>query len=101
VGLDGYNFGSPWQSPAEVFGASYRTITGFTDKPFMIAEWGCAERGGDKAAWIDQFFRDLPSIFPEVDAVVLFSQVDEDDFRVNSSPAALDAYRRAVRSVSG
>ena len=96
VGMDGYNFGAPWLEWRTLFEPTYRSITSFTSKPFMIAEWGSAEGGGDKAAWITAFFRDMPEVMPGVDAVVSFNRVAEEDFRVDSSPAALAAYRAAL-----
>ncbi|MGR6967064.1 glycoside hydrolase family 26 protein [Geodermatophilus sp. URMC 61] len=96
VGVDGYNFGAPWLGWRTLFEPTYRAITSFTSKPFMIAEWGSAERGGDKAAWITEFFRDMPEVMPAVQAVVSFDRVAEEDFRIDSSAAALAAYRAAV-----
>ena len=55
VGLDGYNWGtnrewSGWQSFREIFSEAYDLLTQLApEKPFMIAEVGCAEEGGDKA----------------------------------------------------
>jgi beta-mannanase len=54
-----------------VFGPSYDPLARMTNKPIIIAELGCAEAGGDKAAWIRQgFLQEVPSKLPRVRAIV-------------------------------
>lgn len=104
IGLVGYNWGtsqpwSGWLSLEAYYRASYDALVAMTDKPLMIAETACTEQGGDKAAWIRQaFLEDLPARFPRVKAVVWFQEGKETDWRVNSSGAALAAYREVVSS---
>jgi hypothetical protein len=104
VGLSGYNWGntrtwSRWQSFAEIFEASYRKVATMTRKPIMIAEVATAESGGDKAVWIRKAFRtEIPDRFPRIRAVVWFNANKENDWRVNSSPSALTAYKKVVAS---
>jgi hypothetical protein len=103
VGLDGYNWGSSankWESLKEVFAASYATVTSLSTKPVIITETSSSETGGDKAAWIRSgFMTTIPQSFPRVSAVIWFNKSQEDDWRLNSSTASLDAYR-AVASCS-
>ncbi len=100
VALDGYNWGTPrgaWQSMRTVFAPSYSLLTELSSKPMMITETGSSEIGGDKAAWIRTgFMSTIPQSFPRVVAVLWFNENREDDWRVNSSPASLDAYRAVV-----
>jgi Glycosyl hydrolase family 26 len=103
VGLDGYNWGATegesWDTFSQLFASSYATITSLSTKPVIIAETGSSESGGDKAAWIEEtFFRTIPERMPRVAAVVWFNDAKERDWRVNSSQASLDAYRRVVAS---
>jgi glycosyl hydrolase family 26 len=104
VGLDGYNWGtarpgSRWQSLLDVFGPSYARLTRLSDRPVMIAETASAEAGGDKAAWIRQgLSRDVPERMPRVRAVVWFSRDKETDWRVDSSPSSLAAFRQVAGS---
>jgi hypothetical protein len=103
VGLDGYNGGpalnEPWLSLARVLGDSYRVLARISAKPLMIAETACAPRGGDKAAWIRQaFLHTIPYTMPRVRAVTWFNVKKETDWRVNSSQAALRAFRESIRS---
>jgi hypothetical protein len=104
VGIDGYNGGAAlpwggWRSLAEVFDRSYRALEALTNKPLMIAETGSAEAGGDKGAWIIQgFLNDLPTRYPRIRMVVWYSENKETDWRVDSSPGALAAWRAVVAS---
>jgi hypothetical protein len=100
VALDGYNWGSRWRSGWRSFDAifadSYRRIRSLSARPLMLAEIGCAERGGDKAAWIrDAFLSAMPRRYPAVSAVVWFDEHRRDhaDWRIDSSPASLAAWR--------
>jgi hypothetical protein len=102
VGLDGYNWGtatswSHWESLQSVFATSYSVITQLSTKPVIITETSSSEAGGEKAAWIrDGFMSAIPQSFPRVTAVVWFNRTQEDDWRINSSQASLDAYRAVV-----
>lgn len=104
VGLDGYNWGntqpwSSWQSAAEIFSRSYRMAGRLSKKPFMIPEIASTEHGGNKARWINRALLDeIPSRFPRVKAVVWFDADKETDWRINSSPSALRAWRKAAAS---
>jgi hypothetical protein len=106
VGLDGYNWGSAfastghsWLSTADTFASSYAILTRLSTKPVMITEIGSAEIGGDKAAWIETGFLDeIPRLFPRISAVVWFNVQKEADWRVDSSPAALAAFRAVAAS---
>jgi mannan endo-1,4-beta-mannosidase len=98
LGLDGYNWGdsrpwSSWQDFAELFRESYAAVTALSDKPVMIAEVGCAESGGSKAHWIREAHRQVTVSFPRVSAVVWFNLDKECDWRIESSPDALAAFR--------
>ena len=101
VAVDGYNWGTVpggagWQSPAELFDGTLRELRELAPgMPITVAEVGCAEAGGDKAAWI----RDLVAYLdrqPDVAAFVWFEHSKETDWRIASSPAAAGAMREAL-----
>lgn len=104
VALDGYNWGASkpghrWRSMAEVFGPSYDTLTEMTDKPVMIAETASSEAGGEKSVWIRRgFFESMSARFPRVRAVAWFDKEKEIDWRIDSSAASLEAYKKAAES---
>jgi hypothetical protein len=98
VGLDGFNWGGSigWRSFSEIFAGSYEELARETSKPIVIAETGSGQTGGDKAAWVRSvFFRELRN-FSRVRAVVWYNAVDRADFRVDSSPSALRAFRQGL-----
>ena len=101
VGLSGFSWGGPWEweSAYDVFHNSYRSITRFTDKPFMIAETAAGEVGGDKPKWIVRTFAHDLRRMPRVRAVVWFNGRQQwADWDVNSSRESLRAFRAAVAS---
>jgi len=104
VALGGYNRGpthvyNTWRSVVEVFGYSYELLTALTNKPVMIAETASTEVGGSKSDWITMgFLAEIPTRLPKVRAAVWFHEDKETDWRVNSSPASLVAFRQVVRS---
>lgn len=102
VGMDGYNGGAAlpwggWLSFSQVFGPTYRRLTALSTRPIMVAETASAEAGGDKAAWIrSALLKEIPEDFPRIRAVIWFHARKEADWRVNSSPEALSAFREAL-----
>jgi hypothetical protein len=70
----------------------------FPQKPLMICELGCRERvsGEDpssetKAAWMAKMDKELQSNFSRVKGLVFFSGIQNNDWRINSSAAALSS----------
>jgi Glycosyl hydrolase family 26 len=105
IALDGYNWGTAglgtnhWESLDEVFASSYGKITQLSSKPVIIAETSSSEVGGNKADWIRQgFLKTIPQKFPRVTAVIWFDRNAEEDWRINTSSASLNAYREVVAS---
>jgi hypothetical protein len=99
VALDGFNFGGAegWPSFTQVFGSTYDRLVEVSSRPLLIAETGSSESGGDKAEWVASALgREAPR-FPHLRAVVWFdSEAGDADFRVDSSPAALEAFRKGI-----
>jgi hypothetical protein len=107
VALDGYNWGrsqaaTRWQGFDDIFADAYRDLVALApDKPVMLAEIGCTDEGGDKAAWVREAFLDtIPARYPAVQAVAWFhaNPPGHADWRVDSSPPALDAWREVAGS---
>ena len=99
VGMDGYNWGaarpwSRWQTFDEIFAPLHADYA--ARRPLMICEVACAERGGDKAAWIRDMGAKLAGRFSNVRAVVWFHANKETDWRLNSSASSLRAFRSVV-----
>jgi hypothetical protein len=107
-GLDVYNGGAQfdwggWQSAQQIAARSYGLLQALNpDKPMMFAETSSVEQGGSKAQWITDLFRSTPTAFPNLRAIIWFDAnwATQDsrnlpiaDWRVNTSSAALQAYR--------
>jgi endoglucanase len=110
VGAHGFNaprlWGGDWQSPASMFdGPSADHMLSdlaqrFPGKPIIIGEFASDEGSGDaKARWIRDAYATLRS-HPNVVGAVWFNMNKETDWRIDSSPAALSAFREAM-STSG
>ncbi|WP_226357725.1 glycoside hydrolase family 26 protein [Pseudonocardia sp. ICBG601] len=98
IGMDGYNWGTSdpaftWQSFGEVFGPLYDAVAGH-GKPMLVGETASDDRGGDKAAWIDDVVPTLRDRFPLIRAVVWFDVDKERHWQVGSSPEAAAAFAR-------
>lgn len=99
IGFAGYNWGTDiayWQNFEEVFGPSYDVAVSRSARPIMVAETACPEAGGSKAQWITDAFSMLPTRFPRIKIVTWFNVLKETDWRVNSSPSSLEAFRQVA-----
>jgi len=105
VGVDGY-----WRNKSKTydFGVTYnRTLAllrALTDKPIFIGEVGATENGGHKVAWINSFFAELPRN-PDIIGFAWFNltvaigsgdSTVSNDWRINSSDAAVTAFRAGI-----
>lgn len=102
LAVDGYNWGggqegNGWETFDELFGDTYAKFLSSCGKPIMIAETACAETGGDKALWIADMFSTLAANYKQVRALIWFDTLKERDWRLASSPAGLNAFKRGLR----
>jgi hypothetical protein len=113
IGVDGYNrfpctdrLHHSWQSFSSLFGSAYHAAVA-TNKPMLVAEAGCVEQdacgysSGDSLAKAKWFTRmgDVLKGWPRVKGIIysnttLMHDGFRVDYRVNSSAAALSAYRK-------
>lgn len=111
VGIDGYNWGGAadwgWASFPDLFDHAYCQVVAGTDRPVFISEWGSVSEGGDKPAWIEEALdRMAEGKYPEVRAMIWLNELkqereigDDVDWRINSSPAAAQAYADGIERV--
>lgn len=103
VSIDGYNFGtsqtySQWRSFEQTFRASYDAVTKIAPgKPILIGEMASSEAGGNKAAWIRDMFKALPSM-PAIRALTWFDIVKETSWNVDSSDESWLAMIEGLRA---
>jgi hypothetical protein len=101
VGLTAFNGGlqmryNRWRPFAKVVGEATRRLHAIAPgKPIELSEVGCAEEGGDKAAWITGMFATLPR-HPDITSVIWYDVDKGSDWRVSSSRRAADAFSAGV-----
>lgn len=91
VAVDGFNFGSPWQTFDQVFGSALATLKNY-GKPVYILSMASAP-GTQKAAWITDAFSVQVPLHSEVVGWVWFNQLKEKNWRVNSDANSLVAFK--------
>jgi hypothetical protein len=107
IGLDGYNFypQDPWGGKRPLrdfdncFRALYDSCAKLGDQPMMIAEFATGEfqyENFNKAAWIADAFTKIKTDYPRVKIFTWFNINKELDWRVNSSPEALQTFKDAM-----
>ena len=74
------------------------------DKPFMITEFGSNSVGGDKAAWIDSMFREIPE-YKRIKVAIWWSGIDLDEagrpgrvYLLDENDTTVDAFRRGLKN---
>ena len=111
--IDLYNWGtshpdwpSAWQSFNQCISAVYSALAPI-GKPINISEWGCVEVGGSKANWITDGYNQIRNSgnYNLIQAAIWFdtnytAPGNQDDFRINSSAASLNAYIAATNFTS-
>ena len=101
VGLDGFNWArrGEWQSFTDIFGSSYDTLSRITSRPMIVAETGSSQSGGDKAAWVSSALDGGdPAVLQDSSGRLVQRPVGDVDFRIDSSSAALQAFRSGISS---
>jgi len=102
LALDGYNWGgsqpwSTWQSFEEVFSLGYEVLNQLSlEKPMIIGEMGCAEKGGDKGKWMEEAFDLLKTKFNRIRGLIWFNMNKECDWRIESSIQSFRSFRRGL-----
>lgn len=97
VGMDGYNWGrsrswTTWTSFEALFRPLYNQLTPL-GKPIYVSETASTSVGGDKAAWITALRETINGPTMRLAGWTWFSFDKETDWRIDSSPASLAAYR--------
>ena len=94
VGVDGFNFGSPWQTFSQVFSSGLSQAASF-GKPVYIMSMASAA-GSQKAAWITDALTTEVKLYPSLVGWVWFNQNGDQDWLVNSDSNSLAAFKAAL-----
>ncbi len=107
LGLTGYNSGTveeqTWKSFEEIYDNIYAMYEPhFGDWPWIISEFGCAEReGADKAEWVTEMFNVLSTNkYPQLKVAIWFNAADYNDvgevtneFNIEKDPDVTQAFK--------
>jgi hypothetical protein len=96
VGVNGFNFGEPWQSFDEIFSNPLSYLKNF-NKPIIIFSMASAQ-GPQKAAWIKDA-ADKMTKYPIV-GWIWFNENKEKDWRIWSDNESLKAFQEQLLSIS-
>ena len=94
VSVDGFNFGNPWVSFAQIFNAPLAVLETY-NKPIYVLSTASAQ-GNAKAAWITNAFTVEIQKHPKIAGWVWFNVNKEANWLVNSDPASLTAFIGAL-----
>jgi Glycosyl hydrolase family 26 len=95
VGVDGFNFGgSQQQTFTQMFDSPLTRLTQY-NKPIFIFSMASADFAG-KPAWITDALTVQLYRYPQVAGWLWFNENKERDWRVNSTPASLEAFKSAL-----
>ncbi len=98
-GISGFNWGEVpkihiWRSYEQIFRDPYNRLSNLGPHDVWMVEIASAERGGDKATWVKEMFTSMA--FERVTAIIWFNEDKETDWRVQSSPASLEAFKTTL-----
>ncbi len=100
VGVDGFNFGKPWQTYDQIFTSALMQLRKY-DKPILVTSMSCAP-GQQKSTWIkDALFKIYAD--PDIVGFVWFNENKEGqgeweaNWLVDSDHDSLEEFRNAVK----
>lgn len=96
IGVDGFNFGSPWQTFSEVFDETLVELVKL-DKPILIFSTA-SSHGTKKAEWIEDMGSQL-LLHPEIKGFIWFNLDKERDWRIWSDPRSLDTFKQMLKTI--
>ncbi|PKM88468.1 hypothetical protein CVU83_01675 [Candidatus Falkowbacteria bacterium HGW-Falkowbacteria-2] len=95
VGVDGFNFGNPWQDFRQVFDESMKEMEKY-NKPIYLFSLASAP-GPDKAEWIKEGLGTIIKQYPNIAGWVWFNQNGPDrNWTINSDTASLEAFKSII-----
>jgi hypothetical protein len=97
VGVDGFNFGDPWETFDEMFSSPLAVLAAY-NKPIYIFSMASAE-GEKKSAWItDAFTKAIPK-YPKVEGWIWFNESKEEDWRIDSDPKSFESFKAILQKI--
>lgn len=94
VGVDGFNFGDPWQTFEEIFNPSLSKLKAF-QKPIFIFSMACA-KDSQKGKWIADAINKIKTN-SDIAGWIWFNENKEENWLVWSNYSALKAFQDALK----
>lgn len=94
VGVDGFNFGDPWESYDEIFSSSLEELKTY-NKPIYIFSMASAQ-GPQKADWIKDALSKIKSD-SRIKGFIWFNENKEENWLINSDSASLQAFKEGIK----
>ena len=104
--ISGFNWGttsaySSWQPFLHWYNKPLAYL-GTLNKPICVSEFATVDQGGSKATWLTDAYVRIKAV-PQIRAIVYYDSVERSssstqDWRVDSSPTGLEAFRAAVKT---
>jgi hypothetical protein len=94
VGIDGFNFGSPWVTFDQVFGNALTRLSVYK-KPMYIFSMASAD-GPLKAAWMEDAFQTQMKKYPLVKGWIWFNENKERDWRLWSDEQSFAVFKKVI-----
>ncbi|MBI2120292.1 MAG: hypothetical protein HYT94_01555 [Parcubacteria group bacterium] len=91
VGVNGFNFGDPWQTFDEMFRAPLALLATY-NKPIYIFSFASAA-GVNKPVWVTETFTKDIFKYPKVEGWIWFNENKERDWRIDSEQETLTAFK--------
>ncbi|MDP3882882.1 MAG: glycosyl hydrolase [Candidatus Staskawiczbacteria bacterium] len=93
VGVDGFNFGEPWQSYADIFSEPLKQLKAY-NKPVYIFSMASAQ-GPEKAVWITDALLKIKND-PQIEGFIWFNVNKEKNWLVSSDAFSLEAFKKSL-----
>jgi len=94
VGVDGFNFGNPWQSYSEIFSSALQKLKTY-NKPIYIFSMACAE-GPQKPAWIADAISQIKSD-KSIAGWIWFNENKEQNWLIDSDQESLKVFISGIK----
>ncbi len=94
VGIDGFNFGDPWQSYSEIFSKPLQQVRQYK-KPIIIASIASAQ-GEGKSIWIKDALLSMQND-PDIVGFIWFNENKEKNWLLSSDQKSLEEFKKTIK----
>jgi beta-mannanase len=95
IGVDGFNFGSPWQSFGQIFSDAVSQLSSYNKPIYILSTGSVPGAQNEKASWIADMGAQIKK-YPNVIGWVWFNSNSDKDWTVSTDPASLAAFKNIL-----